>query len=180
MIWTTELLPSGDKFLSFRHFFDKLILLTFLRVKTFAITFFGSLLDVIQWQSSTLLGSTITSNFSKMPSTVLSRSLFSIVSGMPLSSKHSRLEYWPLLYVCHSRLTTFSLRLVFTSLVIDKFDLRCSKSFFKSGRSFLIHLSEVPNLIWRIKLTLWVFWWQKGPKMTTEWFFQVLWGVEAW
>ena len=146
-------------------------MLAFLRVESFTITFFGSLLDFIQWQSSTLLGSTITSNFSKMLSTVLSRSLFSIVSGMPLSSNHSRLEYWPLPYVCHARLKTFSLRLVFISLVIDKSDLRCSKSFFKSGSLFLIHASEVPNLLWSIILTLWVFWWQKGPKTTMEWGF---------
>ena len=146
-------------------------MLAFLRVESFIITFFGSLLDFIQWQSYTLLGSTITSNFSKMLSTVVSRSLFSIVSGMPLSSKHSRLEYWPLLYVCHARLKTLWLRLVFISLVIDKSDLRRSKSFFKSGSSFLIHASEVPNLLWSITLTLWVFWWQKGPKTTMEWGF---------
>ena len=36
-------------------------------IERFTITFFGPLLDFIQWQSSILLGSNITSNFSKMP-----------------------------------------------------------------------------------------------------------------
>ena len=65
-----------------------------------------------------------------------SRSLFSILLGLPLSSKHSCLEY------CHLRLTTFSLSLVFTSLVTDKSDLNCSTSFFKSESSFLIPARE--------------------------------------
>ena len=128
-------------------FFNKRILLAFLRLESFTITFFAPLLDFVQWQSSTLLGSTIAFNFSEMPSTAPSRSLFSIVSGVPLSSKHSRLEYRLLLYVCHSRLTTFSLSLVFTSLVIDKSYLSCSKLFLKSESSFLIPASVESNLI---------------------------------
>ena len=127
-------------------FFDKRISIVPLRLESFTITFFVLSLDFIQWQSSTLLGSTITSNFSKMQSTVPSRSLFSVFPGMPLSSKHSRLDYWLLLQVC--RLTTFSMSLVFTSLVISNSDLSYSKSFFKSENSFLITASEVSNLLW--------------------------------
>ena len=138
-------------------------MLASLRLERFTITFFGPLLEFIQWQSCTLLGSTITSNFSKIPSTVPSRSLFSIVSGMPLSSKHSCLEYWLLLHVSHSRLTTFSLSLVLTSLVIDKSDLSCSKSFFKSTISFLIPAREVSDLLDNPQQNWWfhlcvVFW----------------------
>ena len=105
-------------------------MLASLRPKSFTITFFGSLLDVIQGQSSAVLGSTILFNFSKMPSTVPSRYLFSIVSGMLLRSKHSRLEYCLLLHVCCFRLTNFSLSFVFTSLVINKFDLSCINYYF--------------------------------------------------
>ena len=73
---------------------------------------------------------------------------------MPLSSRHSRLDYWLLLHVCRSRLTTFSLSLVFTSLVIDKSDLSCSRSFFKSESSFLIPASVVSNLLWSSRARL--------------------------
>ena len=132
-------------------FFTSNLFLLFasLRLKRFGITFFAPLLNFIQWLCRTLLGSNITStsNFSKMPSTVPSRSLFTIVLGMPLSSKHSRLDYWLLLHVCHSRLTNFSLSLVFTSSVIDKSDLSCTKSYFESESSFLIPGSVESNLL---------------------------------
>ena len=62
-----------------------------------------------------------------MPSTFPSRYSFSIVSGMSLRSQQSRLEYWLLVHVCRSSFATFSLSLLFTSLVIDKSDLSCSK-----------------------------------------------------
>lgn len=131
LIKTVELIPSNRKFIPFRPFFNKLILLAFLPLESFIITFSGSLLDFIQWIFFTLLGSTIMSNFSKMSCTVPTRALFFIVSGMLLSSKHSRLECYLLFHVCRSRATTFSLSLTFTSLVINKSDLNCSKSLFE-------------------------------------------------
>ena len=131
-----------------------LLLLASLCLESITITFFGSLLDFIQWQSSTLLGSISTSNFSKMPSTIPSISLFSLVSDMPLSSKYSLLKHWILLHVCRSRLTNFSLSLVFNSLVIGKSDLSCSKSFFKSESSFLTPASVESNLLWQSRARL--------------------------
>ena len=147
MMQTVELIPSEDKFIPFRRFFNNRILLASLRLEGFTIISFAPLLDFIQWQSSTLLGSIITSNFSKMPSTVPSRHLFSIVSGMPLNSKHSYLGYLLLLYVCRSKFTTFPLSLVFTSTVIEKSDLNYSKSFSKSESSFVIPASVESNLL---------------------------------
>ena len=87
-----------------------------------------------------------------MPSTVPSRSLISIVSGVTLSSKQSLLEYGLLLRVCRSRLTNFSLSLVFTSLVIEKSNLSYSKSFFKSESSFLIPASVVTHCVKSVQM----------------------------
>ena len=66
LMQTVELIPSDDKFTPFRAFLNKRTLLASLRLESFTITFFAPLLYFIQWQSYTLLGSTITSNFSKM------------------------------------------------------------------------------------------------------------------
>ena len=135
LIKTVELIPSNGKFIPFRPFFNKLILLASLPLESFIITFSGSLLDFIQWIFFTLLGSTVMSNFSKISCTVPTRALVFVVSGMPLSSKHSRLEYYLLLHVCRSRATTFSSSLAFTNL--------CSKS----ESSFSIPSSVVSNLL---------------------------------
>ena len=91
-------------------------------------------------------------NFPKIPSTVPSRSLFSIVSGVTLSSKQSLLEYGLLLHFCRSRLTNFSLSLVFISLVIEKSNLSYSESFFKSESSFLIPAGVVTHCLKSVQI----------------------------
>ena len=51
--------------MSFSFLLDERILEASLRFKTFIITHFGSFLLLIQWQSSILEGSTLTSSFQK-------------------------------------------------------------------------------------------------------------------
>ena len=79
--------------MSFSCLLEERILEASLRFETFTITRFGPFLLLIQWQSSTLEGSTLTSSFSKIFKTVLSRVLLSLASGIPVNSRHSRLEY---------------------------------------------------------------------------------------
>ena len=78
--------------MSLSFLLEERILEASLRFETFTITSFGPFLLLIQWQFSTLEGSTLTSSFSKIFKTLLSRVLLSLVSGIPVNSRHSRLE----------------------------------------------------------------------------------------
>ena len=80
--------------------FDQFIfrnqLFQIINISNFTRALFGSLLRN-QWQSSMLEESILTSSFWDNLRAVSSSSQFSIDSGRPLSSKHSRLEQWQLL-----------------------------------------------------------------------------------
>ena len=104
------------------------------RFETFTITRFGPILQLIQWQSSTLEGPTLTSNFSKIFKTVLSRVSLSFVSGMPVNSRHSHLDYWPLLQHRRSKLVTLSLKTELTCLATKRSEPSFSKPFFNKWK----------------------------------------------
>ena len=95
--------------MSLSFLLEERVLEASLRFETFTITSFGPFLLLIQWQFSTLEGSTLTSSFSKIFKTLLSRVLLSLVSGILVNSRHSRLENWLLLQHWCSKLVTFSL-----------------------------------------------------------------------
>ena len=79
--------------MSFSFLLEERILEASLRFETFTITRFGPFLLLIPWQSSALEGPTLTFSFSKIFKTVLSRMLLSLVSGISVNSRHSRLQY---------------------------------------------------------------------------------------
>ena len=134
--------------MSFSFLLEECILVESLHFETFTITRLGSFLLLIQWQSSTLEGSSLTSSLSKIFKTVLSRVLLSLVSGIPVNSRHSRLEYWLLLQQWRSKLSSVSLHTELTCLATDRSELSCSKSFFKSDSTFLILANVESNLFW--------------------------------
>ena len=127
------MIPNGDKFIPFRPLFDTHILLASSRLESSTITFFWAFIRLyplaVFYITSIHHHVQLYKNAKHCPFQIL---IFSIVSGMPLSSKHSRLEYQLLLHVCRSKLATFSLSLVFTSLVIDKSNLAARNLFLKS------------------------------------------------
>ena len=93
-------LTSYSKTFFFFCFFVFFLRIVFLHIFSFQklnIAFLEALLVFIQWQSSIFGGSTIISNFSKTCNTVFKRTLASVESGIPVSSRHFQLEYWLLL-----------------------------------------------------------------------------------
>ena len=119
-----------------------------LRFETFTITHFALFLLLIQWQSSTLEGSTLTSKFSKIFKTVLSRVLLLFVSGMSANSRHSHLQYWLLLQHWRSKLVTLSLKTELTCLATERSEPSFSKPFFTSRNLFLVPANVEWNLLW--------------------------------
>ena len=141
------MIPIEIRSMLFRFFLKERILEASVRFKTFIITPLGLFLLLIQWQSSTLEGLTLTSIFSKIFKTVLSRMLLSLVSGIPVNFRHSRLEYRLLLQHWSSKLFTLSLNTKLTYLATERSEARFSKSFFKSDSSFLIPANAESNLL---------------------------------
>ena len=72
-----------------------------------------------QWQSSIFEGSIATSNLSKNLMVVFSRSSLLTLSGTPVISKHSRLEYWLFPQHCLSNATKRLCSLLFTFFETD-------------------------------------------------------------
>ena len=101
-------MPIEDKSIPFRFFLTFRTLFPSFRLENLTMTLLGPLLGN-QWQSSMLEESTPTSSFLNNWRAVSSSCKFSIDSGRPLSSKHSRLEYWQLLQHCRSNKTICSL-----------------------------------------------------------------------
>ena len=128
------LIPIEVRSMSFSFLLEVRILKPSLRFETFTITRFGPFLLLIQWQSSTLEGSTLTSNFPKIFKTVLSRVLLSFVSGMPVNSRHSHLEYWLLLQHRRSKLVTLSLKTELTCLATERSERSFSIFFFNNWK----------------------------------------------
>ena len=92
--WRSE--PIEDKSISFKFFLIVRTLFASFRLENLTMTPFGLLLGN-QWQPSMLEEPTSKSSFLNNRRALPSSSEFSIDSGRPLSSKHSRLEYWQLL-----------------------------------------------------------------------------------
>ena len=87
-------MPIEDKSIPFKFFLTFRILFESFRLENLTISLFGPLpLLGNQSQSSMSEESTSTYSFLKNWRAVSSSSEFSIDSGRPLSSKHSRLEY---------------------------------------------------------------------------------------
>ena len=85
-------MPIEDKSIPVRFFLTFRTLFASFRLENLTVTLSGPLLGN-QWQPSMLEGSTSTSSFLNNWRVMSSSSQFSIDSGRPLSSKHSRLEY---------------------------------------------------------------------------------------
>ena len=96
-------MPIKDESIPFKFFLTLRTLFVSFRLKNLTMTLFGSLLGN-QCQSSILEESSSTSSFLNKWRAMSSSSEFSIDSGSPLSSEHSRLEYWQLLQHCRSAL----------------------------------------------------------------------------
>ena len=93
-IYTGDLMPIKDKSIFFKFFVTFQALFESFRLENLTISLFGPLpLLGNQSQSSMSEESTSTYSFLKNWRAVSSSSEFSIDSGRPLSSKHSRLEY---------------------------------------------------------------------------------------
>ena len=148
------LIPIEVRSMSFSFLLEERILKASLRFETFTITLFGPFSLLTQWQSSTLEGSTLTSNFPKTFKTVFSRVLLPFASGMPVNSRHSRLEYWLLLQHWGSKLVTISLNTELTCLATERSEPSYSKSCFKSDSSFLILANVELNLLWQSRAKL--------------------------
>ena len=97
---TSSLVPRDKRSIPFNSLFEDLIFTAFFRFESLINTFLEPLMVFIQWQSATFAESTIRSNFSNNFNTVCSRSFNSVESGMPVTSRYSRLEYWLLLKHC--------------------------------------------------------------------------------
>ena len=113
-IYTGDLMPVEDKSIPFKFFLTFQTLFAPFRLENSTMTLFGPLLGN-QWQSS-ILESISTASFLNNWRTVSFSSEFSIDSGRPLSSKHSRVEYWQLLQHCRSNETNCSLSFELTCL----------------------------------------------------------------
>ena len=97
---TSSLVPRDKRSIPFNSLFEDLIFAAFFRFESLINTFLELLMVFIQWQSATFAESTIRSNFSNNFNTVCSRSFNSVESGIPVTSRYSRLEYWLLLKHC--------------------------------------------------------------------------------
>lgn len=97
---TLSLIPGEERAIPFNFFFEDQIFAASFRSKSLIITFLELLLVFIQWQSSTFVASSITSNFSINFNIVCSISLDSVKSGIPVTSGYSHPEYWLLLQLC--------------------------------------------------------------------------------
>ena len=108
---TSSLVPRDKRSIPFNSLFEDLIFAAFFRFEsllqlvsyynsTFQSLFLEPLMVFIQWQSATFAESTIRSNFSNNFNTVCPRSFNSVESGIPVTSRYSRLEYWLLLKHC--------------------------------------------------------------------------------
>ena len=122
-MYTGDLMPIEDKSIPFKFFLTFRILFESFRLENLTISLFGPLpLLGNQSQSSMSEESTSTYSFLKNWRAVSSSSEFSIDSGRPLSSKHSRLEYWQLLQHCRSNETICSLSFELTCLETQSSD----------------------------------------------------------
>ena len=97
---TSSLVPRDKRSIPFNSLFEDLIFAAFFHFESLINTFLEPLMVFIQWQSATFAESTISSNFSNNFNTVCSRSFNSVESGIPVTSRYSRLEYWLLLKHC--------------------------------------------------------------------------------
>ena len=97
---TSSLVPRDKRSIPFNSLFEDLIFAAFFRFESLINTFLEPLMVFIQWQSATFAESTIRSNFSNNFNTVCPRSFNSVESGIPVTSRYSRLEYWLLLKHC--------------------------------------------------------------------------------
>ena len=142
-----ELMPSDDKFIPSEPFLSEGILLVSLRLKKFQNKFFQAFSRlypvVIFYITWILLDFQLFNNTKHCPFQILIFNTF---------------RYATKLYTLPSRVLTiaprlllqtynFFLELGITSLVTEKSELSCSKSFFKSESSFRIPGSVVSNLL---------------------------------
>ena len=97
---TSSLVPRDKRSIPFNSLFEDLIFAAFFHFESLINPFLEPLMVFIQWQSATFAESTISSNFSNNFNTVCSRSFSSVESGIPVTSRYSRLEYWMLLKHC--------------------------------------------------------------------------------
>ena len=100
-IKTGLLTPIKQRFIPFNLFLFFRMSLASLCLANLIMTFLGSLL-FNQWQSSMFEGWIGTSYWSKILRVVSSRLSSLTLSGTPVISKHSRLEYWPFSQHCKS------------------------------------------------------------------------------
>ena len=123
------LIPIEVRSMRFNFLLEEHILLASLRLENFTSTRLGPFLLIIQWRYSTLKGFSLTSSRSKIFKTVLSRVLLSLVSVIPINSRHSRLKNWLLLEYWHSKLVIISLKTELTCLATDRWVPSFSKFF---------------------------------------------------
>ena len=147
---TSSLVPRDERSIPFNPLFEDLIFAAFFRFEsllqlvsyynsTFQSLFLEPLMVFIQWQSATFAESTISSNFSNNFNTVCSRSFNSVDSGIPVTSRHSRLEYWLLLKHCLFIFINLFSNIPLTCLLTANSDSSFSKSF-----SNLLSSSDIP------------------------------------
>ena len=116
------------------------------------ITRLGSLFGN-QWQSSILEETISISSFLKIFNAVSSKSFRSVLSGIPLISRHSCLEYWEFFQHCRSKEAIFSFSLLLTYLTtlssdssLMQFCFRSERSCLESDRSVFILVKVAWNL----------------------------------
>ena len=90
--WWKLLFPRANTQILSLSLFDKILWMS-LRRFNLTMTFFDEPLEGKRWQSSTKVGSIVTSVSSKISKTFDSRSLSAPLAGIPESSRHSLLEY---------------------------------------------------------------------------------------
>ena len=104
--------------------------------------------DFNLWHASIFCGSTGASILSKTFNSVLSKSICSILWGIPEISIYSLLEYWSFSQHFRSNLVTWSTSLLLIFLEISRSDSSLVNLFFKSSSSEFILFSTVSNLFW--------------------------------
>ena len=147
-------MPSEVKSIPIKFFLQWRILFASFHFENLIIARLGSLLGN-QWHSSIFNESVSTFSFLKMFNAVFSKSFWSVLSGIPVISRHSPLEYCELLQHWRSKENICSFSLLLTCLAtlnsdssLMEFCFRSERSCLKPDRSVLILVKVVSNLFW--------------------------------
>ena len=144
-------MPSEVKSIPFKFFFQWQILFASFRSENLVISRLGPLLGN-QWQSSIFEESTSTSSFLKIFHAVFSKTFWSVLSGLPLISRHSHLKYCELFQNLCSKEPIYSFSLLLTCPATRSSESSLLQFCYRSERSCLkpdrFVFKVVSNLFW--------------------------------